>query len=186
MFSCCLLLPQTKTRYKYLPNATLTSQTSQNLPPSPGIFQSHLSEITRQFTDPVLCFTDGSKRRIGTSFAYSIDTQIEAARHCDSASIFTAELQAIFCCIATIVDLQNPPIKRPFLILSDSLSSLQAIQNIHSDYPLVQRIHLLLHTLTNTLKEITFIWVPSHIGIKGNERIDQAAIQAQTSNPRYP
>jgi len=146
----------------------------------PVIFQSHLSEISSQFTDPVLCFTDGSKRGIRTSFAYSIDTQIEAARHCDSASIFTAELQAIFCCLVTIVDLQNQSIKRLFLILSDSLSSLQAIQNIHSDHPLVQRVHLLLHTLTNTLEEITFIWIPSHIGIEGNERIDQAAKQALT------
>jgi len=80
----------------------------------------------------------------------------------------------------TIVDLQNPPIKRPFLILSDPLSSLQAIQNIHSDHPLAQSIHILLHTLTNSPKEIIFIWIPSHIGIKGNERIDQAAKLALT------
>ena len=69
------------------------------------------------------------------------------------------------------------------MIFTDSLSSLQSISNSYPAHSTSQRIHILLHTLSHTFVQIIFIWIPSHIGIPGNESVDKAAQQA-TRLPR--
>ena len=57
----------------------------------------------------------------------------------------------------------------------DSLSCLQAIENLEIENPLVLSI-LELHSTFKTLKkDVVFCWVPSHVGIRGNELADKAA-----------
>jgi ribonuclease HI len=41
-----------------------------------------------------------------------------------------------------------------------------------------------LITLINT--KITFTWIPSHIGIEGNERADKLAKEALNLTPQFP
>jgi len=62
-----------------------------------------------------------------------------------------------------------------FNILTDSLSTLASIQNTKKNNEITNDITNLLNT---THKQITLTWIPSHIGIEGNERADAAAIQA--------
>ena len=58
--------------------------------------------------------------------------------------------------------------KSNFLILSDSLLSLQVICNLKYDHPILVKILELHIKLTRDGRETVFIWVPSHVGIRGN------------------
>jgi len=90
----------------------------------------------------------------------------------------------VLCCLITLEQvfstlqhiLSNPPILvQPTIIVSDSLAALTAIANANSDHPLVSRIHLLLNTCAKSNSPTSFVWVPSHVRILGNERVDEAA-----------
>jgi hypothetical protein len=65
--------------------------------------------------------------------------------------------------------------EKAFLICSDSLSSLQAIDTLYSPHALVQEIHSLLASLSSRDVTVVFCWVPGHVGIQGNELADRAA-----------
>ena len=61
-----------------------------------------------------------------------------------------------------------------FVVFGDSKSALQALLS-KWDHPTIQtimRILVFLHTVHVT---IIFCWLPSHMGISGNERADSAA-----------
>ena len=66
--------------------------------------------------------------------------------------------------------------ERNFIIFSDSKSALQAISGQDWTHPLVlyilERLNWLVHYQE---KRILFYWIPSHVGIKGNEKADAAA-----------
>jgi hypothetical protein len=83
-------------------------------------------------------------------------------------TIFSSELFAILKAIAKTMVNSN----EHFIIFSDSLSSIQAITNMYSKNPLVQRIHELL---ANTKNSYLLCWIPSHIGIRGNETVETMA-----------
>ena len=68
-----------------------------------------------------------------------------------------------------------------FIIFSDSLSVLQSLHNRHIENPLLLDV-LLKHNELAELNNIVFCWLPSHVGIKGNEKADMAAKSALTLN----
>ena len=70
------------------------------------------------------------------------------------------------------------PNKNIFLILSDSLSSLQSILNLKYDHPVLVQILEVYTEMTRDRREIVFIWVPSCVGIRGNLAADSAAKDA--------
>ncbi|MEW6552626.1 MAG: ribonuclease H family protein [Campylobacterota bacterium] len=128
--------------------------------------------ISSKFPTHQLCFTDGSKSGPKTGYAYSIQGTITNHRLRNSASIFTAELHAIYSCLSHLT-LLTPHLK--FLLLTDSLSSLLAMQEPHSTNPIVQRIHLLLHILSSTSISVSFLWIPGHINLPEHDAVDLAA-----------
>ena len=64
------------------------------------------------------------------------------------------------------------------MILLDSLSSLQSIFNLKYDHPVLVQILDLYTEMTRDGREIVFIWVPGHVGIRGNSAADFAAKDA--------
>ena len=66
------------------------------------------------------------------------------------------------------------------LIATDSKSALQALKNSSptDNRQLLTHIHSILHTLQEEGIHLSFIWIPSHIGIKGNEKADTIAKEA--------
>ena len=133
------------------------------------------SIIANEFPSHTLCCTDGSKSGSKTGYAFSINGVITHHRLRNSTSIFSAELFAIYSCLSHL-SLLPPPHK--FLLLSDSLSSLQAMQDPYSPNPIVQRIHVLLHSLSSSLSSFTFLWIPGHIDLPQHDAVDLAAKQS--------
>ena len=64
-----------------------------------------------------------------------------------------------------------------FIIFSDSLSVLKAMNHTSLKNPQIQKLLEKCHELLAN-KETVLCWIPSHIGILGNEMVDQ---QAKTS-----
>jgi len=68
-----------------------------------------------------------------------------------------------------------------------SLSSLLAIQGLHSSNSVVQRIHILHHSPSFALFPVTFLWILGHINLPDHDTVDFAAKQSlhstSTSDP---
>jgi ribonuclease HI len=88
-----------------------------------------------------------------------------------NATVFSAELFAILKAIESTISTSQTR----FIIFSDSLSSIQAISNIYSKKPLVQRI---LDTIGSSNIQYVFCWIPSNTGIIKNELVDSLAKQS--------
>ena len=92
----------------------------------------------------------------------------------DDSSIYTAELRAILLALSHVYYSKE----KSFLILSNSLSSLQSILNLKYHHPVLVQILELYTEMTREGREIVFIWVPGHVGIWGNSAADSAAKDA--------
>ncbi|GAB0087469.1 hypothetical protein DMENIID0001_017750 [Sergentomyia squamirostris] len=70
---------------------------------------------------------------------------------------------------------------RNVCVMSDSLSGLQALQSAMKEFevPTLTEIDLLYQTG----RSVRLIWVPSHVGIAGNERADRCARHAAEGVP---
>ncbi len=69
----------------------------------------------------------------------------------------------------------STPLYSPILLFSNSLSSLVFLQNMYSPYPIVQRIQILCHSLSQSGASVFLIRIPGHSNIPGNESVDMAA-----------
>jgi ribonuclease HI len=88
----------------------------------------------------------------------------------DNASIFTAEAKAIDLALSYIVQHTHDK----FVIFSDSLSVLISIKNKKSDNIIIRKLLLRFHDILKT-KYVRLYWIPSHVGIRGNEKVDALA-----------
>ena len=68
------------------------------------------------------------------------------------------------------------------MIFCDSSGALQALQHTNSRNYIVIRIKKLIKLVKNDNKLISLEWIPSHVGIKGNEIADQNAKEALNRN----
>lgn len=95
----------------------------------------------------------------------------------DNVSIFTAELTAIKKGIEWMARPDGPA---RLALFTDSYSSLLALKNSANanKSPLVASTLELIHKIMHEGKEVTVIWVPSHVGIDGNEAADRLAKSA--------
>ena len=64
------------------------------------------------------------------------------------------------------------------MIFSHSISALQALRKLKTDHPLLIQIQEMLHKINADQKEIVFMWVPGHVGDRGNEAADRAVKEA--------
>ena len=121
-------------------------------------------------------FSDGSKvdEKVAAAAVSSVaPTSHFSSRLRDHCSIYTAELRAILLTFALKQAYQSQESK--FMIFSDSLSALRALERSKSDHPLLTQIQNMLNKFEVDQKEVVFMWAPGHVGIHGNEAADRAA-----------
>ena len=68
-----------------------------------------------------------------------------------------------------------------FVVYCDSRSTLEAIKKFNSFHLLVQKVQEWLFRISCQRKSVYFCWVPSHVGIHGNELADSEAKLASLS-----
>ena len=135
------------------------------------VFIQKYNEIKDEHSNCTPIYTDGSKDNDRVGCAAIINNISIIQRLPSNASIFTAEIKAIDLALDAIAESDDDH----FIIFSDSLSVLLSLENKKLDNPLVVNLLHKLHLLSIAHKTIFFCWIPSHIGIRGNEAADVAA-----------
>ena len=127
-----------------------------------------LSKIEFEFI-----YTDGSKcgEKVGSAMVHKND--IRAYHLPDNTSVYVAELFAI---LQALKYIKLKSLKKVF-ICTDSLSALMALRSGEMSF-FVTTIRELYNKLHQHNFDIQFLWVPSHVGITGNEHADREAKSA--------
>ena len=153
---------------------------------SSTVFKSRFNEVKQKYFDFCHIYTDGSEVDTKVVSAYVCPYGTRGYRLRDGCSIFTAEVKAINQALTYV----NVSSRKSFIILSDSMSVLQAIESQESKNPLVNRVLQTCQKILSNGKFITFCWIPSHRDITGNEHVDRAAkdalSKAQPTNFELP
>ena len=148
---------------------------------NPQVFRSLYHELCCEVYENYLdIYTDGSKKNDLVSYAFWAGNNYdECGRLRNKCSIFTAELYAIYKALKYINN--NLEFNR-FVIFCDSSGALQALQQMYNRNYLVIKIKKVIKLIENDGKEIIMEWIPSHVGIKGNEKADEIAKGALNRN----
>jgi ribonuclease HI len=119
-------------------------------------------------------YTDGSKANDGRTSSAIVAPRSNyrrGVRIADDSSVYTAELIAIKIALEYLVEIKQ----ENSVIFSDSLSVLQTFKHGSpgSNPPLTDEIRYLVRLLNNANADnVSFAWVPSHVGVSGNEAAD--------------
>lgn len=140
--------------------------------------------INTHYRDHLKYFTDGSvldSGEAGCAF-FSPDLKVKEMFKLNSGvSIFSAELQALNMACNHINNLDPSP--KHVVVISDSKSVLQALYKGGTQTR--SSTQLITLNLINDILEkgidMSFLWVPSHVGIRGNDDVDKAAKVAATN-----
>ena len=139
----------------------------------PIVFKTKFLEVKEQYYTHEDIYTDGSKDGEKVASAVILDSELYQFRIPNNSSIFSAELKAI--------DLALNHIEQDaywrYIIFTDSLSAMQALEDEKTDNPLIVNLLEKLSRLCERA-DIVFCWLPSHVGISGNEEADKAAKDA--------
>lgn len=143
-----------------------------------GLIKSEFTRLCNKYKDSVFLYTDASKSPEGVGAAVVDPLQTSMYSLPSHSSVFTGELFALLQATLKVDDYPG----NQYVVCSDSLSALDAIRQLYPTNPLTQLLRKQCHTLSEANKAVTFLYVPSHIGIVGNEAADNAAKQAVSSD----
>ena len=125
-------------------------------------------------------YTDGSKTEESVGCAAVIyeseKTNKRLLRLPDGSSVYTAEVNALNMAMKGIEKSND----KKFIILSDSLSALQALKGRNIDHHFMKKVILKYNKVIRQGKSVQLMWIPSHVGIKGNSHADRLAKEAAT------
>ena len=141
---------------------------------------NHASE----HADTEVIYTDGSKSSLGVGCSVVTPDNVIKKRLPSNSSSFMAELLAVLTALTALRYIFfSSSSNKNFTIFTDSLSILSSLGKLFPCHPLVQEIQDWIYLLINRRGFIVkFCWVPSHVGIVGNERADVAAKAATRLN----
>ena len=165
------------------PKVDLTLTCYKKETTNPVLYKQRFLEHRENYSDYLQIYTDGSKVEEKSAAAAVVRSHTRVPTSCrlpDHCSIYTAELKAIILALKHVYNIED---SNKFLILSDSLSALQALKNLKTDHPFLACIHEILSTLRKKNKQIVFMWIPGHVNIRGNETADRLAKMALEKDP---
>jgi ribonuclease HI len=154
-----------------------TNFQKQDLPPQ--TLQIILSYFNTEARNHIKIYTDGSKQKTGETGTaiFSRDLTLSIIkRPPNTYSIFSAEALAL---LSALQHVKEKDIKDPVLICTDSksvLSTLASVKSVNSKNFLISDIHNELRESSENGRQIQLVWIPSHIGLQGNETADKLAL----------
>ena len=137
------------------------------------VFHAKYNEIKEHYFSFKPIYTDGSKEGNSVADASVYGQRSLKCRLPNNSSIFSAEVKAI----DLALNLAEHSNSNRFIIFSDSLSTLQALSNRQLENPLICSLLERVSQISST-NRLVFCWLPSHVGIKGNENADRSAKSA--------
>ena len=145
----------------------------------PVTYQGKFRNILQHHLDQLYVFTDDSKDNDKTACAAALNKAIIKKALPTENSIFTVETRAI----DIVLDIISKNKHKKFFIFSDSLSVLLSLSNKKLENPLIMKLLSRLDSMSNS-KERIICCIPSHVGVRGNEREDSVAKSALNLTPR--
>lgn len=133
--------------------------------------------LLEDYQDYTLFYTDGSKTEEGVGASIYSTYITKMFKLPDFCSIYTAEAYAIS---QTLEVIKQHKINKA-IILSDSLSSLKSIRNTNHPNTISKIIQNQISLLNINNQNVKLLWIPSHVGIIGNETADTYAKRAINS-----
>ena len=136
-------------------------------------------ELSReQYRNCTKIFTDVSRRREGVGAAAVWSGGGKSASLPREATIFSAEAHAI----NNKIEVKE---RTHFVIMTDSRSVLSGLSDIRTSHPVCRATLHKINQLKDRNKHVRLCWVPSHVGIGGNEEADGAAEAAARRREEY-
>ena len=150
----------------------------------PSFYRSAIARLlSTEYARYMKLYTDGSKRETGVGAAVSWNGRTRRATLPREATIYSAEMHAISMAVHII---NEEPAETLFVILSDSYSALITLLNLRATHPVARKIiHDISRLQTESGKTVKLCWVPSHVGVAGNEEADKAAVAAARGVEEY-
>ena len=124
---------------------------------SSTVFKSRFNEVRQKYLDFCHIYTDGSKVETKVASAYVCPYGTRGYRLRDGCSIFTAEVEAI----NKVLTYVNVSTRKSFVIFSDSMSVLRAIESQESENPLVNRVLQTCQEYYLTVNSLHFAGFPA-------------------------
>ena len=136
------------------------------------LIQQHFAEIRSVISEYSAIYTDGSQDGDKLASAAVFGQQVYSTRLPSASSIFSAEATAIRLALTFVASSE----KSKFMICSDSLSCLLAIERCKTQNPFILKIVEIYEK--SLVAIVIFTSIPSRIGIQGNTVVDQEAKNA--------
>ena len=148
---------------------------------SETVLRKEFQRLRERYNSYFEAYTDSSKieHKVAAAAFFTKDRdnpKITPLR--DGSSVFNAELEGILLTIKKCLTLQQ---FKNFVIYTDSFSAVESLRcktfktkNVKSFYKLLKKIP--------PQTQLVIAWVPSHVGIPGNEKADRLAKAALTSS----
>lgn len=161
-------------------NNTLIKLDKKSTPPS--LIKASFYGIIQDLSPDNIIYTDGSKFSQAAGCAVLHNNMSYKYRLLPTTSILSAELFAIKESLRIISNL--PPSK--WMICSDSLNALQCLNELSPKHPLAVKSLDLHHSSISKGSTVDLVWIPSHVGIRGNEDADKIAKTAANDGDFIP
>ena len=150
----------------------LTSSTKADT--NPITYTTGFKELCDTYKGFSYIYTDGSKKdeKVGAAATWEFGTL--KTRLPNGACIFSGEAVALINALKIIQESE----RTRFVIFTDSLSCLESLRNEDLSNSLIKEFLLRFREISQMGKCVVLCWIPSHKGIKGNEKADTHAKEA--------
>ena len=132
--------------------------------------QKFLQMMVEKYGDYRQIYTDGSKSDSGVAAASCTEQMKRSITLPKTASIFTAEMQAM----QLAVDIIKNSNSGTTIIFTYSHSIIQSLKDKYARNFMSRKLQHQMNLLLET-KDIVLCWIPAHVVIRGNEEVDACA-----------